>query len=85
MYEFIPADHNPYMCCELSHTVMERVEEDEIAGAEIARVHLGSCLKLFRDGARHLQPVSIEHIPDEPAAIEPGGIASAISTRDAAK
>ena len=54
-------------------------------GAEIARVHLGSCLKLFRDGARHLQPVSIEHIPDEPAAIEPGGIASAISIRDTAK
>ena len=47
MHEFIPANYNAHVRRELSHAVMQRVEENEIAGAEITRVHFGPCLKLL--------------------------------------
>jgi hypothetical protein len=83
VYEFVAANHNPHVCRELSHAVVERVEEDEIAGAEVAWVHFDSRLELFGHRPRYAHTVAIEHIPDEPAAIETGRIAAAVSVRNA--
>ena len=85
VHEFVSANHNPHVSRELSDAVVDRVEEDEIAGAEIAWVHFDPRLKLFGHRARHSHPVLIEHIPHEPAAIEPGWIAAPVSVRDASK
>ena len=84
MYEFVAANHNPHVCRELSHAVVERVEEDEIAGAEVAWVHFDSRLELFGHRPRYAHTVAIEHIPDEPAAIETGRIAAADDVRGVA-
>jgi hypothetical protein len=83
--ELIPANHNADVGCELPHAVMNCVEEDQIAGAEIAWIDIGPRLKLFGDGARQPHAMLIEHVPDEPAAVETSRVAAAIAVGHATK
>jgi len=77
--EFVSADHDSNMCRKLSCAIAGRVEEDEIAGAEIPRVDFIAGAELFRYRARQIDAVLTEHVPHEAAAVETRGITAAIS------
>jgi hypothetical protein len=70
MHEFISTDGDTDMRGELPRAI-DRVEEHQITGAEIARIDVCAGMKLFGDGARHLDAVLSEYVPDKSAAIEP--------------
>jgi hypothetical protein len=77
--EFVSADHDSNMCRQLPCAVVDRVEEDEIAGAEIPRVDFIAGAKLFRYRARQIDAMLTEDVPHEAAAVETRGITAAIS------
>jgi hypothetical protein len=84
VYEFISADGDSDVRGGLSRRAVDRVEEDEIAGAKIQGIDVGPGAELLRDSPRHMDTILIEDVPDKAAAIESGGGVTAISVRRAA-
>jgi hypothetical protein len=83
--EFIPADGDSDVRGGLSHRAVDRVEEDEIAGAKIRGIDVRPGAELLRDRPRDMDTILIEDVPDEAAAIESGGVATAMPVRRAAE
>jgi hypothetical protein len=83
--EFISADGDSDVRGGLPHRAVDRVEEDEIASAKIRRLDVGPGAELLRDRPRDMDTILIEDVPDEAAAIESGGIVTAIPVRRAAE
>lgn len=78
MDEFIASNRDPDVRGCLPRRTIDRVEEDEVTRAKIRRIHIGPRAELLGDGARHVDAILIEHVPDKPAAIEARGIVATI-------
>jgi hypothetical protein len=83
--EFISANGNPDVRGGLSRGAVNRVEEDQVTGTKIRGIDVGPGAELVRDSPRHMDTILIEDVPDEAAAIESGGIVTAIPVRRAAE
>jgi hypothetical protein len=85
VYEFITANRNPHVRRVLTQRAVDRVEEDEVAGAKVSGVHIATGAELVGHRSRHVNAVLIEDKPDEAAAVEAGWIVSAILVPGAPK
>jgi hypothetical protein len=81
VHEFISTDRDPHVRGCLSRRTIDRVEEDEVTRAKVRGIHIGPCVELLGDSARHVDAILIEHVPDEAAAIETGRIVATIFVR----
>jgi hypothetical protein len=71
VYELIATNRNADVRRALTERAVDRVEENEVAGAQVGRVDVSARAELFRNGSRHVDAILIEDIPDEAAAIKP--------------